>query len=401
MTEQAKIHTNTQESAGELVNDAEISLLDIVNFLTDSWKKLTIAAVVGAALGLSGWFFLAGYTAEYVLLNNNNNNSNSYALDLVSWKVLQKSLPNLAAQIKEEQKAPEGQAQVYKTLADEKFWQKNVKPSFALSKADIKELAAVGKDLDQASTTILSYTLDMAGSSKSVAIENVKAAANFMRTGSAYLQLRNLINGYESEVISSQAELQKQITSTEIEMSFQLQRAKNLEELYKRFPGNTSVNQSIVDTKDSGAKYLSISSQIIAINNDINQSKEILQRYRDRQDQVVVIKAFIDKANPLVGQTFDGLALGRQLLEVEQLVRTELVKDSIKKQEPLDRLRANLYAVQARFTRGLESTTAPTSGGKKGMIKSTVGGLAAAFFLMLTVLLGQTVWTNIKSSGVK
>lgn len=384
-------------SRGDSTQEAEISLLDIVNFLADSWKKLFLAGLFGAILGLSGWFFFASYTAEYVLLNNNNNNS--YAIDLVSWKVLQKSLPNLAAQIIEEQKTPESQAQIYKTLASEQFWQKNVKPSFALSKADIKDLAGVGKDFDQASTTILNFTLDMAGSSKSAAIENVKAAANFMRTGSAYLQLRNLINSYENEAISSEAELQKQITSTEIEMSFQLQRAKNLEELYKRFPGNASVNQTVVDPKESGAKYLSISTQIIAINNDINQSEESLQRYRDRLAQIAVIKAFIDKANPLVGQMFDGLALDNQLLDIEQLVRADLAKDDIKKQEVLDRIRSSLYAVQARFTRGLEATTAPTSGGKKGMIKFTAGGLAAAFFLMLMAMLGQRVWSNLKGSA--
>lgn len=373
----------------------EISLLDIVNFLTDSWKKLVIASVVGAIVGLSGWFFLGSYSAEYVLLNNNSNNS--YALNLVSWKVLQKSLPNLAAQINDEGKAPENQSQVFKTLASELWWQKNVKPSFALSKADLKDLATVGKDLDQASTTILNFTLDVAGSSRSVAIDNVKAAANFMRTGSAYLQLRNLINGYEGDVISSQADIQKQITSTEIEMSFQLQRAKNLEELYKRFPNNSSISQSVVDPKDSGVKYLSISTQIVAVNNDINQSKESLQRYRDRLAQIAVIKAFIEKANPLISQTFDGLILDNQLLEVEQQVRAELANDDIKKQEVLDVIRASLYAVQARFTRGLESNTAPTSSGKKGMIKSTAGGLAGAFFLMLLVLLSHRMWISIKS----
>ena len=391
--------TLTLNNFDSSATDREISLLDIVNFLADSWKKLALAGLFGAILGFSGWFFFASYSAEYVLLNNGNNSNNSYALDLLSWKALQKSLPNLASQINEEHKTLENQIQIYKTLADEKFWQKNVKPSFALSKADIKDLAAVGKDLDQASTTILNFTLDTTGSSKDAAIDNVKAAANFMRTGSAYLQLRNLINGLESEVISSRAELQKQITSTEIEMSFQLQRAKNLEELYKRFPGNTSVNQSVVDPKDSGAKYLSISTQIIAINNDINQSKENLQRYRDRLFQIAVIKAFIDKANPLVGQTFDGLALGDQLLDVEQLVRADLAKDDIKKQEVLDKIRANLFAVQARFTRGLEATTAPTSSGKKGMIKSMTGGLAAAFFLMLAVLLGQMIRSSVKGSA--
>lgn len=127
---------------------------------------------------------------------------------------------------------------------------KNVKASFALSKADIKDLATVGKDFDRVGTNILNFALDITGPSKAAAIENVKAAANFMRTGSAYLQIRNLINGLESEVISSEAELQKLITSTQIEIGYQIQRAKNLEELYKRFPANASTNQMVVDPKN-------------------------------------------------------------------------------------------------------------------------------------------------------
>jgi hypothetical protein len=35
------------------------------------------------------------------------------------------------------------------------------------------------------------------------------------------------------------------------------------------------------------------------------------------------------------------------------------------------------------------------------MIKSTAGGLAAAFFLMLMALLAQKVWVGIKSGGAK
>ena len=382
-------------------NDFEISLLDIVNFVQESWKKLAMAAIAGAILGFASWNFLGSYSAEYVLLNNNNNNNNSYALNLVSWKILQKSLPNLAAQIIDEGKAPDNKESIFKTLASETWWQKNVKPSFALSKADIKDLAGVGKDLEQASTTIINFTLDATGSSEAEAIDNVKTAANFMRTGSAYLQLSNLINSYEASVISSEADVERLITSTEIEMGYQLQRAKNLEELYKRFPNNSNVNQSVVDPKHSGAKYLSISTQIVAVYNDINQSKENLQRYSARLAQIKVIKLFIEKANPLLGQTFDGLVLVQQLLEVEQSVRSEFVKGDIKKQEVLDEIRTGLYAVQARFTRGLEAATAPKSGPKKGVIKSTAGGLAGAFFLMLLVLLGQRVWLSIKNGGAK
>lgn len=134
------------------VEDNEISLAEIVDFLRVSWKKLAIASIIGAVLGFSGWFFLGSYSAEYVLLNNNNNN-NSYALDLVTWKTVQKSLPNLASQIEDEGKAPQGQERLFETLSDEQWWQKNVIPSYAISKADTKDLAAISKDLDAASTT--------------------------------------------------------------------------------------------------------------------------------------------------------------------------------------------------------------------------------------------------------
>ena len=386
-------------SAGhQAEQEGEISLLDIVTFVQSAWKKLAIAAVVGAVLGLGNWYFLGSYQAEYVLLNNNNNNS--YALDLVSWKMLQKSLPNLADQIVEDNKAPQDQAFLYKALSNEQWWQKNVLPTYALSKADTKDLAGISKDLDAASTTILSLTLTASGSSKEQSIVNVRASAKFLRSGSAYLQIRSMLNGYESQTVSAVAELQQKITSTQIEMGYQQERAKSLEELHKRFPGGANISGQVVDPKDSGAKYLPLATQIVAVNNDINGSKEVLARLQKRLEQIGLIKAFIDQAIPLQDQTFDGLALDDQLLVIEGSLRSKLGKGDANGQELLDQLHSQLLAIQVRFTKGLEANTAPTAS-KKGMIKSTAGGLVAAFFLMLLALLGQRVWVSIKSGGVK
>lgn len=379
--------------------DSEISLVEIIDFLSESWKQLVLASIVGGILGLTGWFFFGQYSAEYVLLNNNNNN-NSYALDLVSWKMLQKSLPNLAAQVAEEGGAPEGQQRLYKLMAEEQWWQKNVSPTYALSKADTKDLAGISKDLDAASTTILSLTLTAAGASKDQSIDNVRAASKFLRSGSAYLQLRSLLNGYESQAISTVADLQQKITSTQIEMKYQVERAKSLEELHKRFPGGAAVNQQVVDPKDSGAKYMPIATQIIAVNNDINASKESLERLQKRLDQIALVKKFIDQAIPLQDQTFDGLVLDGQLLDVESSLRSKLTNDDSNGRELLDQLHAQLLAIQVRFTKGLESNTSPNSI-KKGMIKTMVGGFFGAFFLMLLVLLGRRVWQMLKSDGNK
>ena len=387
-------------SAGhQAEQEGEISLLDIVTFVQSAWKKLAIAAVVGAVLGLGNWYFLGSYQAEYVLLNNNNNN-NSYALDLVSWKMLQKSLPNLADQIVEDNKAPQDQAFLYKALSNEQWWQKNVLPTYALSKADTKDLAGISKDLDAASTTILSLTLTASGSSKEQSIVNVRASAKFLRSGSAYLQIRSLLNGYESQTVSAVADVQQKITSTQIEMGYQQERVKSLEELHKRFPGGANISGQVVDPKDSGAKYLPLATQIVAVNNDINGSKEVLARLQKRLEQIGLIKAFIDQAIPLQDQTFDGLALDDQLLVIEGSLRSKLGKGDANGQELLDQLHSQLLAIQVRFTKGLEANTAPTAS-KKGMIKSTAGGLVAAFFLMLLALLGQRVWVSIKSGGVK
>ena len=389
-------------SSQEVASENEITLLDIANFLQESWKKLAIAAVVGAVLGFSGWFIFGSYSAAYVLLNNSSSSSSSsYALDLVSWKMLQKSLPNLADQIIQENKAPENQASLYRAMSSDEWWQKNALPSYALSKADTKDLAGISKDFDAASTTILSLTLAANGRSKEQALDNVKAVAKFLRSGGAYLQLRSLLNGYESQTISTTAELQQKIANTQIEMGYQEERARQLEQLHKRFPGNSSAAQQVVDAKDSSAKYLPIQTQIIAANNDINASKETLARLQKRLDQIAIIKTFLEQALPIQDQTFDGLVLYKQLLEIESNLRTKLDKSNGNGTEFLNELHAQLLSIQVRFTKGLEANTAPTSDGKKGMIKSTTGGLASAFFLMLLVLLNQRVWQSIKVGGAK
>jgi hypothetical protein len=111
--------------------DAEISLLDIVNFLQSTWKKLVIASILGAVLGLAGWFFLGSYQAELVLNNNGGT-------DIVGLRSLQKSLPNLADQLIDESKVPQGQESLYRTLSNSEWWVKNVVPTYGMSKADIK-----------------------------------------------------------------------------------------------------------------------------------------------------------------------------------------------------------------------------------------------------------------------
>ena len=104
-------HSPNPHSFVEEGSDTEISLLDIVNFFQGAWKKLAIAAVVGALLGFATWLFINSYQAQIILINNGGS-------DLVGLRSLQKTLPNLANQIIDEVKVPQGQESLYRALSN-------------------------------------------------------------------------------------------------------------------------------------------------------------------------------------------------------------------------------------------------------------------------------------------
>ena len=380
--------TDSQEASSEM----EISLIDIVNFLQSAWKKLVIAAVVGAALGLGGWFFLASYQAEIVLVNNGG-------VDLVGLRSLQKSLPHLADQIIDESKVPQGQESLYRTLANPDWWQKNLLPTYGMSKADTKDLASI-TGLESAGTSIVSLTITAGGSAKDKSIDNALGAKNFLLQGAAYLAVKSLLSSQEATLTGADADIAKKMNATQVELGYQQERLKSLEALARRFPNESKVISQVVDPKDSGAKYMPISTQIIAANTDINGSKESLERLKDAQTQTAVLRSWVGQAAPIVEASYDGLVLIKQLLEQESQLRATLDLKDPKSLAFVDGLRSTLISMNVRFTKGLEMNTAPVST-KKGMIKTTAGGLAAALFLMLLVLLGQRVWQSVKSGGAK
>ena len=92
---QSSIDSNVNE-----VNDEnEISLIDIVNFFSENWKKMCIAGIVGLITGALYWFFLVNFEAEKIITNNG-------VFNVISFKSLQKQLPILATQIVDEKKVP-------------------------------------------------------------------------------------------------------------------------------------------------------------------------------------------------------------------------------------------------------------------------------------------------------
>ena len=373
-------------------SEVEISLYDITQFMLQNWKKFLLACIIGAILGFGAWSFFGKYRAELIIINS----TSSQGLDLFAWRAIQRNLPSIASKIYQDEKlSPDAKAS-YKMLSDSKWWSNDVKPTYAISKADAKDLAGISKNLEGASTTILGFTLYVDGATKTGSLENAIFAARFFKSGGAYLQIKSRLNAYEVDVIKSAADVQNEIALNEIQLAFLIDRLKSLEGLHKRFPSNMS-NQQVIDPKDSSAKYLPLATQIIAVNSEIHLIKEGIIRLNYRLNQIDLLKKFLEEALPLVNSELDGIELLRSLLSIENKLRKDLPAADLNKKQLLDELRKELLIIETRFINGLDSSIEPITK-KTGMIKATVGGLAIIGFLMLLFLLGKKLLTNQKNS---
>lgn len=336
------------------IEESLISLLDILNFLRDEWKRICVSAIIGAILGAMGWGVLATYKAESVLINNG-------ALTFMSWRGLQKNLPVLASQLLETNRVNDDEKSQYRQLANSSWWQKNVIPTYSLTKADTKDLATISKDLQESGgTNILNLVVTATGTSKASAEQNVETVTRFIKHGSAYLSIKNLINGYESQVLSTESDLRKKILDAEIELRFMRDRAKNLEALRTRFPANAAVgNQQIVDLKDSNAKFMPISTQLVAINSDINNTTESLQRMQDQLNQIKTLEVFVSKSVQILEVQTDGLALADKMLDIEAKMRKELAVDDTNGLQILNNIHATLVAMRTGFSKNLDTSLTP------------------------------------------
>jgi len=337
---------------------------------------------------LGGWFFLGSYKAELVLLNNTNTNTNTFGLDLLSWRILQKNLPNLADQLVKNDKLAQDQKAIYGAMSNSQWWSKNVIASYAISKADAKDFAMISKDLDSAATIIQSFTILAGGQSQESSLNNARLASQFLRSGGAYLQITALVKFYEGDVLVTVSTIQNQLTQNQVDQIYFKERIKTLEELLKRFPNRGSINSQFLDTKENSSKYLPVENQLIAANNDFNQSKETINRLNDRLVQIRLMAKFIALASPQIEVEPNGLVLMKSLLAIEQDLRKGIAPDDFKGYLALDQLRSQLLTIESRFTKGLEANTLPNAI-KTGSLKSIGGGIVIAGFFDVGIFVEQ------------
>ena len=371
--------TNTEQQITE--DGQEISLNDIIDFFVTKWKVLLMGAFFGLIIALGGILLLGKYEAEATLINKSN-------IDYLTWKSLKRNLPILAARISESTNNGED---FLRALSSETWWQKHAVPTFAIAKDDAK--FGMPKEMQDAeSIKIKDFVVTAAGSNKEDAIKNLSTATSFLRSGAAYLALKDVIANYQIELLNSESENAKNIAALEIELSYLNSRMSDLELLKAKFPGNSaSIITQPMDPKDSSAKYLPIITQLIAVNKDISALKENLSRLTSRKSQLTIKNDFLSQAMPVIGKNFDGLSAVMELMRIESGMRKDLQASDWNKVSILNNIKYDLVSIHTRFTLGLEQPTY-ISARKPPYLKPAAIGLAAGFFLALLFSLCSVIW---------
>lgn len=289
--------------AVQVDSQQEISVEDIFQFAKEFYKQIVILGFAGAMLAFLVAVAYGSYTAT-ITLNNYN------GLDILRIRYLQSALPKLE---QENQQNKKNEADSF--LSSEVLWTQSIKPNILVSKADGKELLD-STTLNVAGSKISSIQIIGKAATKEAAEQRVEKISKFFVDGSTYIDLRDLIRAYELKVISIDSNLKKKINSAQVELDYLQKRIKNLNELRGQYPATTTSLGQVLDAKDSGAKYLPITTQIVAATTDANNLKESLARYNDEESQNFVYSLFLKKAKPLIDKNDDGIDLGVELLDI-------------------------------------------------------------------------------------
>jgi hypothetical protein len=363
-------------------DEVSIDLIDVVQFIKRYYKSILSIGLVGLICANVGTFVLGNYTATASLQNLSG-------IDIPSLKYLQSALPKLEQENQEKQKDKVG---TY--LGSERFWEKNIKPIILVGKADGKDLLDPSS-LKSAGSNIASLQFTAKGPSKVVAESRIEEMTKTFINGAAYIGLRDLLRGYELKVIAADSNLNKKIGSAEVELVYFERRIQNLMVLKNQYPSVATAALQVVDAKDSGAKYLPISTQIVAATTDANGLRESLARYRDEEKKLPIYTHFLEKAEPLIDNGRKDGNLVDSLLEVANQI--EKNTQEVVQKIAVEDIRVALTSIQANKAFGLRQAGIVAID-PPPYLKNTAIGLLAGLFLGFLLALGLTLVRQYKST---
>lgn len=365
--------------------DDAINLLDILQFIKESYKKVALLALGGLICALMFTFVLGQYFASITLLN--------YAeLDIPRIRYLQAALPKLGQE--NSVMGPENY------LGSEQLWKSAIKVNSLVGKSDAKDL------IDPASLKsdrFNIYAIELIGkaNTKQLAEERVQEISNYLINGTVFIDLRDLVRQYELQVTTTYAKLGTKVLNAEVELAYIERRIKSLNELKRQFPATitSQINSmQLTDAKDSASKYLPVLTQIIAATADQNNQLELLQRYKEEAAQMRIYSSFVEKAQPFLDAGLKDPKLLANLLamvdEIKKEANTnyEKVTLSIIEGDLKKILAFKLYGLPQAGTIGIKGPAY-----LKNMVIGLFGGAITGILFALGLRVSQRLCAEMKS----
>lgn len=272
------------------VEQEEISFMDAWNFFAANGKRIIIIGVLGMVIAAAAYTQMGVYQASIALTNEGN-------IDFVLFKKMLANLPKVAGQMAERE-----EDDVIRELSKESWWIKNLKPKYAITKADMKDAADLKSD-----SKILGFELSVTDNSTKLASEKSEKTLLFLKNALVLSALNELRQTYAYEIETYATKIDKNKAEINSEMDYLRKRAFGLELLKAKLPQSQSiVNSQVLDPKDSGSKYLPITMQLIAVYSDISMSQEALERLKDTEAQLAVKRDVVESIKVHTRDDFKG-----------------------------------------------------------------------------------------------
>lgn len=321
-------------------NNDEITVSDIILFLKKYTNHILLATLIGATLGFASFFHMGRFSASAVLMNDGS-------IDFILLKRLQSELPRIAElnyQTKKEQ--------YLNQISNDEWWKKNFKPTYAITKIDVKDFELNSKD-----NRIVSFILNTNHNSEESARTTLIKIIEFFKENSSLIVIKDLFQRYKIEIETRSTELEKAEQNALVEINYIKSRIKNLEELKTRFQQNsTIISSQFLDPKESGSKYLPINTQLIALYADMAALNENIERIKDEKS-ILSLKNKIHERfvaslnNGTNGFIFMSHVIDEIYLEIKN--NREKYPEDMRNAMALKVIQAEIVSIQSRFKSGL------------------------------------------------
>lgn len=334
---------NSPRNQDDAIREDEISLYNLLFPLIEQWKILIFTVIIGLLVGVLAWY-LKGYEAELRAKTMSS-------LDFAEWRGLSSALPPLAETKRLQGSSQSGKEDYYEIFSRTEWWAKHVTPEYKYSKNDLKELGTIAKsEQEDGATRIERLEIRARAFGKEQASGLVVETEQFIREGGAFLSLKSLVNRFDLDTKRITTALQAKMSKDEVELDYLNKRAVYLEVLRNKYPGSAGASvQTILDPKDSSARYLPLSTQLVAVKTEINGLEESLSRSKDRLEEAGVLKVFVDKAIPLLETKKNGIVIGEELILVAREIKLNLDESNKNQVAAINKVADELDNIVTRF----------------------------------------------------